>query len=154
MRKLKKTTHLPFTLVRVGPPLPAEILQPLKSFLGSEGLVELGYLNNEELAGFYSSLDCLVIPSFYEGFGLPVIEGMAARVPVVSSNTSSLPEVGGDLAFYFDPHSPAELASVLAKIATEGVSAEHLNLAYERAKSLSWRKCLEGIYEVYQKVLD
>ena len=141
-------------LVRAGAMLPYELAAKLRAILGEDGLIELGKIPDHEINDFYAGLDALVVPSLYEGFGLPVIEGMAARVPVVSSNSSSLPEVGADLALYFDPHSPEELAAVLAEVAIKGVSQEHLDMAYERAKSLSWRKCLEGIYEVYHEVME
>jgi glycosyltransferase involved in cell wall biosynthesis len=113
----------------------------------------MGKLPDEALPRFYASIDAVVIPSLYEGFGLPVIEGMAARIPVIAANATSLPEVGGDVALYFDPHSPEELAAVLAKVANEGVPLRQIEAGYERAKRLSWRNCLEGIYEVYDEVM-
>jgi glycosyltransferase involved in cell wall biosynthesis len=79
---------------------------------------------------------------------------MAARVPVVASRRTSLPEVGGDVAFYFDPNSPEVLAVVLAGIATDGVSRERIEEGHQRAKGLSWRKCLEGVYQVYAGLLE
>lgn len=141
-------------LVRVGALLPVALAKELKSALGEDGVIELGYLSDEEVQRFYASIDVVVIPSLYEGFGLPVIEGMAARIPVVCSNATSLPEVGGDVALYFDPHSPEELATVLARVANEGVPQRQIEEGYERAKALSWRSCLEGIYEVYDGVME
>lgn len=141
-------------LVRVGAALPAALATALREALGDDGLVELGRLPDEAIGDYYAGLDAVVIPSLYEGFGLPVIEGMAARVPVVASRCTSLPEVGGEVAFYFDPHSPEELAAVLARIATEGVPQRLIDEGYERAKSLSWRKCLEGVYQVYAGLME
>jgi glycosyltransferase involved in cell wall biosynthesis len=151
---LKTMIRRKVILVRVGSPLPHSLGASIRKELGDGGLIEHGYLPDEAIAAYYAALDVVVVPSLYEGFGLPVIEGMAARVPVVASRCTSLPEVGGDLAFYFDPHSPEELAAVLAGIATDGVPPQRIEAGYERAKSLSWRKCLEGVYQVYETALN
>ena len=154
LARLQAAVSRKVVLVRVGAALPEPIAAALRNALGEDGLVELGRLPDEALAGYYAGLDVVVVPSLYEGFGLPVIEGMAARVPVVASRCTSLPEVGGDVAFYFDPHSPEELAVVLAGIATNGVPQQRIDEGYERAKSLSWRRCLEGVYEVYAGMVE
>ncbi|MES2438928.1 MAG: glycosyltransferase family 1 protein [Verrucomicrobiota bacterium] len=153
LARLRASIQRKIVLVRVGAALPAALAGALRKELGEDGLVELGRLPDEAIGDYYAGLDAVVIPSLYEGFGLPVIEGMAARVPVVASRCTSLPEVGGEVAFYFDPHSPEELAAVLAKVANEGIPSRQIEAGYERAKNLSWRKCLEGIYEVYDGVL-
>lgn len=152
--RLQALTRRKVVLVRVGAKLPDTLAEALRKQLGEDGLIELGGIPDEEIAAYYSGLDAVVVPSLYEGFGLPVIEGMAARVPVISSKSTSLPEVGGDVAFYFDPRSPEEMAEVLARIATEGVCNRRIEEGYERARSLSWRKCLEGIYQVYEEAFD
>jgi glycosyltransferase involved in cell wall biosynthesis len=154
LTRLQAVVRRKVVLVRVGAALPAPMAAALRDALGADGLVELGRLPDEALGDYYAGLDVVVVPSLYEGFGLPVIEGMAARVPVVASRCTSLPEVGGDVAFYFDPHSPEELAAVLAGIATDGVPQQRIEEGYERAKSLSWRKCLEGVYGVYEGLLE
>jgi glycosyltransferase involved in cell wall biosynthesis len=154
LARLQAAVQRKVVLVRVGAALPAPLAAALRNALGEDGLVELGRLPDEALADYYAGLDVVVVPSLYEGFGLPVIEGMAARVPVVASRSTSLPEVGGDVAYYFDPHSPEELAVVLAGIATDGVPRQRIDLGYARAKSLSWRKCLEGVYQVYAGLLE
>ncbi len=141
-------------LVRVGPSLPIELADELRNVLGPAGLVELGRLSDAEVGDFYRAMDVVVVPSLYEGFGLPVLEAMAWCIPVISSNTTSLPEVGGDVALYFDPHSPEELATALAKVANESVPLRQIEEGYKRAKRLSWRNCLEGIYQVYEEVRE
>ena len=64
---------------------------------------KLGYVGKDILAALYKTADFYVFPSLYEGFGLPVLEAMSMGCPVICSNTSSIPEVGGDAAFLFDP---------------------------------------------------
>ncbi|PJF32981.1 MAG: glycosyltransferase family 1 protein, partial [Candidatus Thermofonsia Clade 1 bacterium] len=70
-----------------------------------ERVVLAGFAAEADLPALYSGALCLVFPSLYEGFGLPVLEGMACGVPVLTSNVSSLPEVAGDAALMVDPHS-------------------------------------------------
>jgi glycosyltransferase involved in cell wall biosynthesis len=76
----------------------------------------LGFLTPEELQAVFSAATAMVFPSKFEGFGLPILEAFHARLPVLSSNATTLPEVAGDAALYFDPDSPAELASLMRLI--------------------------------------
>jgi glycosyltransferase involved in cell wall biosynthesis len=76
----------------------------------------LGFLTPEELQAVFSAATAMVFPSKFEGFGLPILEAFHARLPVLSSNATTLPEVAGDAALYFDPNSPIELASLMEEI--------------------------------------
>jgi hypothetical protein len=78
-----------------------------------------GYLPNAELAALISSCIGVVFPSLYEGFGLPVLEAMAAQVPVACSNTTSLPEVAADAAVMFDPRVPSQIAEAMIGLVTD-----------------------------------
>ncbi len=140
-------------LVRVGAPLPASLANELRYVLGSEGLIELGYLSDADVGRFYQSMGVVVVPSLYEGFGLPVLEALAHGVPVISSKATSLPEVGGEEALYFDPLSADDLAVQLTLVAG-GLSDDWRVRAVNRAKQFSWRASLEGIYSVYHGALD
>src|SRR5947199_2607388 len=75
-----------------------------------------GYVSDEELIALYQMASCLVFPSLYEGFGLPVVEAMQAGCPVITSTTSSLPEVAGDAALLVDPLDPTEIAAAIQKV--------------------------------------
>ena len=79
---------------------------------------------------------------------------MAWGIPVISSNATSLPEVGGDEALYFDPTSPEELAVKLAQVAQSGMPEGWSDRARARAARFSWRASLEGIFSVYQELLE
>lgn len=83
--------------------------RPLYERLG-ERLVWLGQTGDEELADLYRHCDLFVMPSLYEGFGIPLLEALACGAPVAAARTSSLPEVGGDLPWWFDPSDPADIA--------------------------------------------
>jgi glycosyltransferase involved in cell wall biosynthesis len=93
------------------------VLDKLAQDLGiSEQVHFLGFLTPEELQSVFSVATAMVFPSKFEGFGLPILEAFHARLPVLSSNATTLPEVAGDAALYFDPDSPMELASLMKEI--------------------------------------
>ena len=114
----------------------------------------LGYLSDKEVALFYTQADVFVYPSYYEGFGLPVLEAMSLGAPVVTSNTSSLPEVAGDAAILINPESPRELAdAILAIITNSQLRNELIKKGQERSKLFSWEKTARETLAVYQSLL-
>ncbi len=88
----------------------------LKSYLKKKDYVMLDYVTEEELAVLYSNAFCMVFPSLYEGFGLPVLEAMQNDCPVICSDRSSLPEVAGDAALYVDPYKYTDIRQQLDKL--------------------------------------
>ena len=107
------------TLLRIGTLLPPALLADLRSVLGAEGVVELGAVPDATLVQAYQRADALIFPSRIEGFGFPVLEAMAAGCPVVCTNVTSLPEVGGDAALYFAPDDPGTAAGHLRRLLTD-----------------------------------
>ncbi len=109
---------------------------------------------DEDLPALYSAATALVYPSLYEGFGLPVLESMQCGTPVVTSNTSSLPEVAGDAAVLVDPLSADEIARAMVDVSTKaGLRQKLQTKGLQRAKQFSWRKCAEETVNVYHHVL-
>lgn len=101
-----------------------------------------------ELLELYRKAKCLVFPSLYEGFGLPPLEAMASGCPVASSTAGSLPEVCGDAAVMFDPHSPRAIADgILEAIAR---SSELQNKGFQQVKKFTWEKCAEAHEAAYR----
>jgi glycosyltransferase involved in cell wall biosynthesis len=97
-----------------------------------------GYLSTAELAALMANCTAVVFPSLYEGFGLPVLEAMAAGVPVACSNTTSLPEVAGDAAIFFDPKVPDQIAKAMITLAeNETFRARLINAGRQRAVEFS-----------------
>ncbi len=107
---------------------------------GLRGKITLtGFVDETTLLRLYQNARCLFFPSLYEGFGLPILEGLACGLPVASSNTSSLPEVGGDLAIYFDPYNIEEMADGLHQALQAPIDYESRRKRYEYSRRFSWQ---------------
>ena len=109
--------------------------------LGVGGKVQLtGFIEDRVLVETYQRARCLFFPSLYEGFGLPVLEGLACGLPVAASNSSSIPEVGSDLAVYFDPYDVDAMANALREALHAPMDVESRFKRYEYSMSFSWKK--------------
>ena len=108
------------------------------------GVVQTGFVSDEEKAALYRGSAALAFPSFYEGFGFPVLEAQSLGVPVITSNTSSLPEIGGSGALYVDPYRPEDIAAAMEKIAADGhVREELVHEGCENVKRFSWDRAAQ-----------
>lgn len=115
----------------------------------------LGYVSEDELSALYSSCFAFVYPSYFEGFGLPVLEAMACGAAVIASSSSSLPEVGGNSVLYIDPRSKESLAQAMRSLAENPVLLRNLRLkSLERAKKFSWHDAARITLEVYKKTIE
>ena len=112
-------------------------------------------VNERELRAHYRDACALVYPSTLEGFGLPIIEAMAAGTLVATSNTSCMPEVGGDVAWYFEPFSAESLAGILKTIFQLSSDQRELGIAQgiARARTFTWARCRQQTIEVLKKVM-
>lgn len=109
-----------------------------------------GHVEASELPALYAGARLFAYPSLYEGFGLPVAEAMACGAPVLCSNTSSLPEVGGDAAAYVDPLDVRGIASAITSLwSDEGRRREMSRLGLEQARRFSWESAARKTLEVY-----
>ncbi len=107
-------------------------------------VVLTGYLAKEEVAGIYTGASLLVMPSFYEGFGFPLVEAMAAGTPVIASNVSSIPEVCGQAALLFSPHSIEELAvSMDSVLGNPSLAREMKQKGLQRVQQFTWERAAE-----------
>lgn len=114
----------------------------------------LGYLSDEEVAVCYHLTDVFVYPSFYEGFGLPVLEAMTLGAPVITSNTSSLPEVAQEAAIYINPDDYTSIADSIYQIISQPDLREELIIkGKKRSQLYSWNRVAQETIEAYQLIL-
>ncbi len=153
---LRENHHVEQSLVITGLAGRAQpALEHLVSSLGLlSGVVMSGFIADEIMPLLYSAAEVFVYPSFYEGFGLPVIEAMACGTPVAASNSTSLPEAVGDAGLLFDPYNIEEMAETLHRIISDNALKLRLvEKGLTRAKEFSWDRTalktlevLEGMY--------
>lgn len=114
-----------------------------------------GHVNEEELATFYAMADVFLFPSLYEGFGLPPLEAMASGTPVISSNSSSLPEIVGGAAIMINPHDVESLAKAIVMVlGSESLRKKMREKGLEQAGRFTWEKCADETAKVYDNVLS
>jgi len=114
----------------------------------------LDYLSDAEVAYCYTQADVFAYPSLYEGFGLPVLEAMTLGCPVVTSNTSSLPEVAGNAALLIDPTSIGDLAEALGQVIGDRTLRQSLiDQGYRRAAEFSWSRTAQATLSAYRSLL-
>lgn len=135
----------------------------LKRILSSIGdpqlrsLIHLtGYVPNQILPAIVSQASIFLYPSLRESFGIPILEGMACGVPVITSNTSSMPEVAGEgTALIIDPFNPDEIADAMQQLVEDQMLVKVLSeKGIERAKNFSWKSMARNVLDLYENVYD
>ncbi len=131
----------------------------LKRLAGECGLngsaVFVPVVPGELLRTAYSGADVTVLPSFEEGFGLPIVESMACGTPVACSYAASMPEVGGEAADYFDPRDIESIADSLERVLFSQARSDRMRkLGIEQAARFTWESCARKHYEVYRGFLN
>ncbi len=129
----------------------------LQQFVKEQGITEqtvfTGIVPDSQLVALYQQASVFVFPSLYEGFGLPVLEAMACGCPVITSNTSSLPEVVGKAGILVNPHNTTELADAMTQVLTDASLAQTLRtMGREQAEKFSWEKTARATADLYEKV--
>ena len=132
-----------------------EIMTRLESSPRRDDIQVLGYVSEPELARWYRRARIFAFPSLDEGFGMPVLEAMAAGVPVLAAHRSALPEVGGDAALWIDPEDVDALEAALEQLMRdEALRVQLIQRGLERAAQFSWEKAAEQTWKVYQGLLS
>ncbi len=155
--ELNRETGHQYDLVITGKANPSypEILETIRT-LGVEAHVQLvGLVSDSDLAALYRNALAYVFPSFYEGFGFPPLEAMQAGTPVVTSNTTAIPEICGEgNALYFDPRNPEDMKEKMKRVATDAPLRQRLTDAgFERVKQFQWEKTAQKTLQVYNQII-
>ena len=115
----------------------------------------IGFADDEDVVKLYNAAECIAFPSLYEGFGFPVLEGMACGTPVLTSNVSSLPEVAGDAAIMVDPYDVEAIAEGLKRIVDNSNLRETLIArGLQQASKFTWENSAKNLLKIYQNVLE
>ena len=142
--ELKKEKKIPHKLIIAGKRgwYSDPIYDEAKKSAYPDDIIFTGFLPNEELASLLGNAEALVLPSLYEGFGLPVLQAADLRVPVITSNVSSLPELLGEYAIYVDPLSVASIKEGMDKVLRLNQKQKNdiIEKAYKKAQEYSWEK--------------
>lgn len=118
-------------------------------FLSDSGRVAFA-----DFPAIYQSSLGLIYPSIYEGFGIPILEGMFSGIPVITSNVSCMPETGGDAAFYIDPYNVDSLADAMLKVAGDSaLRASMIEKGRQHAQQFSWETTAAGVMQVYRSLV-
>ncbi len=153
-RQMAPSLRAEFELVVAGPAGWGNPATLARLSMAAGGVRYLGYVPEEQLPALVAGASVFVYPSLYEGFGLPVAQAMAAGVPVVTSNVSSLPEVAGDAALLVDPQSPAEIRAAVEKILLSPDLAARLSAAgRQRARQYRWEHCAHRSLEFFRRLV-
>ncbi|MEO8172159.1 MAG: glycosyltransferase family 1 protein [Sediminibacterium sp.] len=132
-----------------------DVLTKLKTYRYRDDVVLLGQIPDDQLKRITASAYALVYPSFFEGFGLPVIEAMQCEVPVITSDTSSMPEIGGDAALYANPSDPEAIAKHMMNLyKDESMRYERIALGKIQAEKFSWDKTAGQLWEQLKQVVS
>lgn len=147
---LREDLRQAFDLVTAGPMGWAS--DPERARIRAESAY-LGYVPESGMPGLFAGATAFVYPSLYEGFGFPVAQAMAARVPVVTSNVSCLPEVAGGGALLVDPRSPAELGTALTRLLeSESIRTDLAARGREQASRYQWETCARQSLDFFRRV--
>ncbi len=152
--KKKGIKNIKLVIVGEDDPRYPEAPEMVKKYGLDKDVIFLGYLEEDELVYWYNRALAFVLPTFYEGFGLPVVEAFACGCPVITSNVASLPEVAADAAILIDPHNEIELTNAMRQILTNSYVREELRQkGFARAQLFSWERTAREVLKVYQKLV-
>lgn len=151
-----KQERFPHKLVLVGRKLsPFSQVQQLVERLNLAGdVLVTGYLPDDDLPPIYAGADLFAFPSYFEGFGIPVLEAMACGVPVVLARAASLPEVGGEAGLYVDPYSVDDIAAGMRRVLSDSALAGALSQqGLARARTFSWERTARETLAVFERAV-
>jgi glycosyltransferase involved in cell wall biosynthesis len=154
-RLVKSTPQLPHRLVMAGQDtwFGQNVREAARNSGVEDRISFTGFVSDEDLLRLYNACDCFVFPSFYEGFGIPILEAMACGRAVACANTSAMPEVADGAGLLFDPNRPDEIARALRDILIDPELRSRMErLGLQRAATFTWQKSAQLTLAVYEQV--
>lgn len=150
-KKLENQKEITFKIAGNGPEL--NNLLKIKKQLKISNVDFIGFIPEKKLNEFYNSLDIFIFPSLYEGFGLPVLEAMACKIPVITSNISSMPEIAEGASLLVNPKSVEEISNQIKRLLKERNLRKKLSeKGFERSKKFTWKKCALEHLKIYKSL--
>ena len=145
-------------LIKIGNPhlhgAREKILELIKKLNLQKDIIFMDYVPEEELPKWYNAADLVVYPCSYAGFGMPPLEAMACGTPVITSNTTSLPEVVGKEGIMVDPHKIPDLSSNMYDVLTDENLAKNMSIkGLKRSKMFNWEESAKKTVEIYEKMI-
>jgi glycosyltransferase involved in cell wall biosynthesis len=132
-----------------------QFLEKLDSFKYKKDVKLLGYISSAELPALVGSAYGLVYPSFFEGFGLPILEAMQSGVPVISSNRGALPEIAANVSLFCDPENPEDIGKKMSQLfIDESLRNSLVNQGFVRAGTFNWSASAEKVWETLMKTVS
>jgi len=155
-RYIKNCSNVNFNLVFTGASIQEEkVVKKAVEVMGIKDRVHfLGYLPEDELACVFSSSEFIVFPSLFEGFGIPVLEGMKWGKPVLSANSTGLPEVGGDGVIYFNPVKPDEIIEAFEKLKDDIFIRELLEKSEKQVRKFTLDNMVKSYLNVFEQFME
>ncbi len=165
LHAVKKEISVPLVVIGNGRKYKAQV----KEYLQKHGLAndviflsekdeaknDVDFKNSNDFPAIYQMAIAMIYPSFYEGFGLPVLEALWSGIPVITSSVSCLPEAGGPGAFYVDPDKPDEIAAAMLHIAQHQNSLEKvIDAGYQHAQKFTIEQTAKAVMDVYRKTME
>jgi len=130
------------------------LVQLIKLYGKDKDVIRVGFVPDKDLVALYNLATVYCQPSFYEGFGLPILEAMACGTPVVTSKKASLPEIAGKAAVFIDPYDINDISNgIIVAIDDEDLREDLIARGLKQAKKFSWEKVANETYKVYQEII-
>lgn len=154
VRILKQRHHIPIKIVFTGSRHQehSSISNYIREHDLSGQIYVLDYIPQDEMPYLYKNADFLVFPSLFEGFGIPLVEAMRMKTPILCSNSTSIPEIVGDCALLFDPHNPEDIAAKMLQIRDDAVRKDLIRKGLRKSGKFSWNKCAQATLQVISKL--
>ena len=162
--RLKGKLDIPLVVIGNG----KKYLKQVKEYISQNGLQKQviflseapsinndpGFKNSTDFPAIYQLATAMIYPSIFEGFGIPVLEALWSRLPVITSNSSCLPETGGDAAYYIDPLSEEEMADAMYRVAIdETLRNSMITSGLQQAQKFTPGKCAAAVMSIYREIV-